>query len=500
METLGTFALSMSKQQAISAGHEKTLDVAKEILLAGGNAFDASIAAGLAMFITEPCMASAGAGGFAMCQKAGERPSMLDFFAQTPMEKPVLEQRDFYPIEVNFGVEIETFHVGLAAAAVPGTIAGLYAMHRRFGSMPMKELIAPAMDLAKTGVELNTFQSIDLELLEVIFRVDSSVKDVFFNDGKLKKEGDNLYFPHFADFLTFLENEGEEGFYKGEIGKTISNACVEKGGYLRRHDFKNYQAKWRKSLNIPWHNQELHLPNGPSLGGAIMALVFGYLDINDGDWSRAISQVKTKYAHPRDISRRLEMLHPELAFSMEGPELSTKGTSHFNVVDKWGNAVSYTTSMGEGSGYFIPGTNMQLNNMMGESFLLPDGFHSWTPNVRLNSMMTPTMVLDGQGEFSYAGGSGGAGRIPFMIAQVVKALFDEKLSLEEATKKARIHFQDDVLHFEKGADVNVSDFPNLKEWDYESLFFGGVHSVFKGKDGHLEAAGDSRRYGVAEVF
>lgn len=490
----------MKGQQGISAGHEKTLEVAKEILLAGGNAFDASIAAGLAMFITEPCMASAGAGGFAMCHKAGEAPVMLDFFAQTPMEKPVLENRDFYPIEVNFGIEVETFHVGMASAGVPGTIAGLYTMHRKFGSLPMKELIAPVMDLARSGVVLNTFQGIDLELLEVIFRVDPTVRDIFFHEDRIKREGDLLYMPHFGSFLQFLNDEGEDGFYRGEIGRIVSDDSESRGGYLRRHDFENYRAKWRNPLNIPWHNQELYLPNGPSLGGAIMALIFGYLDIYDGDWVKTISQVKSRYQHPREISKRLETLHPELDFHMEGPEVSTKGTSHFNVVDKWGNAVSYTTSLGEGSGYFIPGTDMQLNNMMGESFLLPDGFHSWTPNVRLNSMMTPTMVLDGNGKFSYAGGSGGAGRIPFMIAQVIKALFDEKLSLEEATQKARIHVQEDVLHFEKGASPNTKGFEKLKEWDYESLFFGGVHSVFKGKNGHLQAAGDSRRYGVAEVF
>ena len=490
----------MRQQQAISAGHEKTLEVAKEILLAGGNAFDASIAAGLAMFITEPCMASAGAGGFAMCHKVGEAPVMLDFFTQTPVQKPELENRDFYPIHVNFGIEVETFHVGLASAAVPGTIAGLYAMHRKFGTLPMKELIAPAMDLARSGVVLNTFQSIDLELLEVIFRVDPSVKDVFFTNGKLKKEGDMLHLPHFPDFLQFLIDEGESGFYKGEISNTISTDSESRGGYLRRHDFENYRAKWRKPLNIPWHNQELYLPNGPSLGGAIMALIFGYLDIYDGDWVKTIKQVKSRYQHPRDISKRLETLHPELDFRMEGPEISTKGTSHFNVMDKWGNAVSYTTSMGEGSGYFIPGTDMQLNNMMGESFLLPDGFHSWTPNVRLNSMMTPTLILNSERELTYSGGSGGAGRIPFMIAQVIKTLFDERVSLEEATRKPRIHVQEDVLHFEKGASPNTKDFERLKEWDYESLFFGGVHSIYRNDKGGIEAAGDPRRYGVAEVF
>ena len=489
-----------SSNSAISAGHEKTLEVCKEILLAGGNAFDATIAGAIAMFITEPCMASAGAGGFALCHKTGEAPLMLDFFAQTPRKKPNLENRDFYPIEVNFGIEVETFHVGLASSATPGTIAGLYEMHRQFGSMPMAELLAPAMDLAKSGVVLNTFQSIDLGLLEVIFRIDPNVKDIFFNDDERKTEGDLLHFPLFEDFLHFLKDEGEHGFYKGEIGRVISKDSEERGGYLRRPDFENYKAIWRKPLNIPWHNQELYLPNGPSLGGAIMALILGYLDIYDGDWVKTIDQVKTRYEHPFQISKRLETLHPELDFHLEGKDTSTKGTSHFNVVDKWGNAVSFTTSIGEGSGYFIPGTNMQMNNMMGESFLLPDGFHSWKENVRLNSMMTPAMVLDGQNRFQYAGGSGGAGRIPFMIAQVLKALFDEGLSLEEATAKARIHVQENVLHFEKGAQPDTSGFENLKEWDYESLFFGGVHSIFKGKDGRLEAQGDSRRYGVAEVF
>ena len=490
----------MKNQQAISAGHEKTLEVAKEVLLAGGNAFDASIAAAFAMFITEPCMASAGAGGFAMCLKQGQKPVMLDFFAQTPRNKPELENRDFYPINVNFGIEVETFHVGLASAAVPGTIAGLYEMHRQFGSMPMSELLAPAMDLAKSGVVLNTFQSIDIELLEVIFRVDPSVKEVFFNGDERKKEGDLLHFPHFGSFLDFLKHEGETGFYKGEIGQKVSAACIERGGYLRRDDFENYRAIWRKPLNIPWHSNEVYLPNGPSLGGALIALILGYLDIYEGDWIKTFEQIKAKYQHPREIAKRLETLHPELNFHLEGPQISTKGTTHFNVVDKWGNAVSFTTSLGEGSGYFIPGTNMQMNNMMGESFLLPDGFHSWKENVRLNSMMTPTMLLEEAGNFCYAGGSGGAGRIPFMIAQVLNALFEEGLNLDDATTKPRIHMHEGLLHFEKGAVLNEHNFENIKQWDYRSLFFGGVHSVFSDKNGQLQASGDARRYGVGEVF
>ncbi len=491
----------MSKgQQAISAGHQQTLEAAEEILKAGGNAFDAAIAAALAMFITEPVMASAGAGGFAMCHTPSSKPLMLDFFAQTPRSKPELLQRDFYPIDVNFGNEVEVFHIGLGSSAVPGTIAGIFAIHKKFGTMPFTELLQPAMQLAKNGVVLDTFQGMDLTLLEPTLKVDAGARDIFFKDGKPKEEGDHLYFPFLADFFEFLKSEGETGFYKGAIGEIVDRDSREKGGYLRRVDFEKYQAIWRKPLNIPWHNNELYLPNGPSLGGAIMALVFAYLDMNDGDWAKTINMVKERYQHPIEISNRLEILHPELDFHLEGPQVSTKGTSHFNVADKWGNSISFTSSLGEGSGYFIPGTNMQLNNMMGESFLLPDGFHSWKPNVRLNSMMTPTLVLDGNNQLKYTGGSGGAGRIPFMIAQVVKPIFDDNASLLDATLRPRVHVQDDILHFEKGAVVNTDGYDQTEEWDYKSLFFGGVNSIYRGNDGHLEACGDARRYGVSKVF
>lgn len=490
----------MNEQQAVSAGHQKTLDVAKDILLEGGNAFDAAVAAGFAMFATEPGMASAGAGGFAMCHSPGNNPIMLDFFTQTPRNKPDLPNRNFYPIHVNFGNEIEEFHIGLASCAVPGTIGGLYSMHDRFGTIPINELMQPARKLAKEGVILDKFTTIDLQLLEPTFRVDPTVKHIFFKGDILKTEGDLLQFPKMGGFFDFLETDGCEGFYKGEIGMLVDKDCRDKGGYLRRDDFENYKAVWRQPLTIPWHNHLLWLPNGPSLGGAIMALVFAYLDKTGGDWGRTISEVKSKYQHPIEIAQRLEVLHPELNFHLEGPQISSKGTSHFNVTDRFGNAVSLTTSLGEGSGYFIPETNLQMNNMMGESFLLPKGFHSWEPNARLNSMMTPTMLTDANGKFRYAGGSGGAGRIPFMIAQVIKYIFDNKLDLLSATKGPRIHVHEGTLHFEKGAEIDPNSFAKIKEWDYESLFFGGVHSIFRGIDNHLEAVGDSRRFGVSEVF
>lgn len=491
----------MNQKSAISAGHEETLAAAKEVLLAGGNAFDAAIAAYLAMFITEPCMASAGAGGFAMCFSPKGGVEMLDFFTQTPREKPILEKRDFYPIEVNFGNETETFHVGLGASATPGAIAGIYEMHRKYGSMPMRELIQPAMKLAKDGVVLNTFQAFDLTLLEVIFRIDPSMHSVFFKNGSLKKEGDLLRFSQFADFLEFLKSEGESGFYKGEISKIVAKDSVEKGGYLRRLDFENYRAFWRKPLEINRKGNRFFLPNAPSLGGGIMALLLHFQNEYRGDWVRSMAEIKNRFVRPGAIAAGIRDFYPDLDYDLKTDSRATKGTSHFNILDKFGNAVALTTTIGEGCGYFIPGTDMQMNNMLGEDFLLPNGFHSWEPNTRLNSMMTPTMVLDSESNLKYAGGSGGAGRIPFMIAQVAENVFDKKMSLLDATALGRIHVQNGTLHCEPGAETTSKAHGlKLHNWQEQSLFFGGVHSIFRESGNELEAVGDARRYGVGEVF
>ena len=144
--------------QAIAAGHHQTLSVAKEILHAKGNAFDAAIAAYFAMFITEPCMASAGGNGFALTRTEDGHIQYLDFFCQTPAIKSMSPPVDFYPITVDFGSDVEEFHIGLGAAAVPGSIAGIFALHRIHGTMPISELVAPAIQLAKEGVALTWFQ------------------------------------------------------------------------------------------------------------------------------------------------------------------------------------------------------------------------------------------------------------------------------------------------------------------------------------------------------
>ena len=483
---------------AISAGHKETLASAKKILEAGGNAFDAAIAAGFSMFITEPCMSSAGAGGFAMVMPKGEEVRMLDFFAQTPIRKRELEKVDFYPVVVNFGNETEEFHVGMASVAVPGIIKGLFEMHTEYGSMPINDLLFPAKELAKNGVLIDDFQDIDLGLLSEIIREDKSMHEVFFDkQGNRIKKGDRLYMPNLYGFLDMLEHEGEQEFYRGEVSRIVHETSKERGGYIQRADFENYQSFWRKPITTEAFSSKIYLPNAPSLGGALLALILQEYSACK-NWVKAIVNTRKKYASLDHIQKAVLQILPECGYSHLGGTASTKGTSHFNITDGVGNVVAFSCSIGEGSGYFVPGTDMQMNNMLGESFLLPNGFHSWIENTRLHSMMTPSIITGQQGEFKFAGGSGGAGRIPYMMAQVMSSVMEEGKLLAEAIESPRVYFMNETVHGELGYDLSkVTEYAS-KKWDYSSMFFGGVHAIYKSEN-RLQAEGDSRRYGVSLV-
>ena len=142
---------------AISGGHQKTIEAAEIILQQGGNAVDAAIAAYLVSFISEPCMASLGAGGFAMINDTKEV-KLVDFFCQTPLSKKSEPEQEFFPVVVDFGNTKEAFHVGKGSIAVPGAIAGIYKMHEVWGRLPMTELIEPALKWANQGIKLDKFQ------------------------------------------------------------------------------------------------------------------------------------------------------------------------------------------------------------------------------------------------------------------------------------------------------------------------------------------------------
>lgn len=499
---------------AISAGHEKTAEAANLILEAGGNAFDAAIAAFYASCITEPCMTGAGGGAFANILTANGESLIVDFFCQTPKSKKLADAVDFYPITVNFGTATEVFHVGKGSTGVPGAIAGMYAIHEKFGSMPMRELVQPAIDLAKNGVVINDFQYFDFQLLESILRVDKQSFPIFFENDVLKTPGKITKMPQFADFLEILAIEGKDLFYRGEIAQKIAADYTANGGFLQLADFEDYEVILRKPLSFSYKNKTVLTNPLPSTGGANLALFLKYLEkekLPKQPFSKehvltlfhVFTQLENAKKSPLGLIGSLEKVlgqNFQKELKNNRPKTGKRGaTTHFSIVDKAGNAISLTGSLGEGCGYFIEGTDIQLNNMLGEAALLPDGFHSWIPDTRLSSMMSPTLVLNDQQKIEMVIGSGGASRIPAAIGQVISYLADYQLEVNTAVNGPRVHLEHNSFNIDKEFVGNFTEAElkvKVTKWQEKSLFFGGVHTVVS--DGKtLSAAGDNRRDGAA---
>ncbi len=484
----------------IAAGHELTAQAAYDILKIGGNAVDAAIAAFLMSWVAEPCMSSAGGGAFAMVAMNGKEPKLFDFFCQTPRHKRALDSIDFFPITIDFGDTQEVFHVGKGATATPGAVAGLFALHQHYGSIPLTVLAEPAIAAAKLGVVVNNFQHFDFNLLSPILELSESGKNIFFQQGKIAPLGEKIYLPQLADFIEALVKEGKALFYKGEIAQKIVKDYEQGGGFLTMADFENYEVLIKNPLRFSYKDKTVFTNPAPGIGGAIINLTMKVLE----NQSVAISHLSKDHIFTlHKIFEEIDalgksplVLHRAVA---EWQGKTWGSTTHFNVADKHGNAVSLSSTTGEGCGYFIENTDTILNNMLGEAVLMPNGFHSWQENTRLSSMMSPTIVYDKKHQPEIVLGTGGASRIAFMISQVLHLLIDYHLSVEMAVDAPRVHLEHNVLHIEAGFDEipSANHFQQqLKAWTQRSLFFGGVHTLHR-KNDYWIAAGDIRRDGFA---
>lgn len=476
----------------IAAGHDKTAEAAALILRDGGNAFDAAIAAFFASFITEPCMSSAGGGAFANILTQTGQSVFLDCFCQTPKHKRPISEVDFGPMVVNFGSTTETFHIGMGSMAVPGIIAGIYYIHEHFATRPMSVLVQPALELARNGVIINDFQFFDIRVLEAIMTKTEESRVIFYPDGQPIPVGDCLKMPAMADYLEFLVKEGKREFYEGEFAQQLVKDNAEHGGFLSLEDLRDYQVIASKPLSFGYRDRQILTNPLPSIGGTLLGLVMRKLE----------NAYKGQYQpfSPGHVQTLQQIIDEVFRIERSVTNLNKKwgSTSHFNIVDRQGNAINITMSNGEGCGYMVPGTNIMLNNMLGEASLLPNGFHSWTPDTRLSSMMSPTLVLNAEQKFEIAIGTGGASRIPAAIAQVLHYLIDFGMDTQTAVHAARLHNEHLELNLEPdfvGKHLH-QDGLRVINWTEPAMFFGGVHTIQR-KGKQWQATGDTRREGFA---
>lgn len=453
--------------QAVAAGHEATARAGAEALAQGGNAFDAAIAACLASCVAETVMTGIAGGGHAIVWAADEpEPVLLDFFVTVPGLGVPPRPADLVRLEVPFGTELVHYAVGVASCAVPGVPAGLAALHRR-ARLDWPELVAPALRLASEGVAMPPAHVACLRMLEPVMTMDAGAR-IYSPGGTLLDVGDRLEQPGLVRALELVAEEGPGTFYRGTIAGELLALMDERGGLVTADDLHAYEV----------------LQSQPRRQRYAGRWVFGRDGLN------SIFPALERLPALRALSATDRAV--ALVRALEGADDAGHTTSLASA-DSEGNACVVTTSLGLGSGDFLPGLDIHLNSMLGESELLVGDL---VPGSRMASMMAPTLVRDERG-IELAAGSAGGSRLRSALVQVVAGVLDEGLDLGEAVARPRLHPALGTVHLEPGFEPEVADVLraagySVRVWPAQHHYFGGVSAV-----GRAGAAGDPRRSGYA---
>ena len=503
----------------VAAGHALTVASAEDVLREGGNAYDAVIAALATSFVAEPVLSSPGGGGFLLAAPAGERPRVYDFFVQTPRERRPAEDVEFHPVMADFGPARQEFHIGRGTVATPGMMRGLAEIHADLATVPLRELVAPACRHATEGVPVSEMQAYLQRVVEAIISASAVSLSVFASveaPSRLARAGECSVNPMLADALEAIAIEGTDLFYRGEIAASLVSDMAQ-GGHLAAADLAGYRVEKREPLAADYRGATILTTPPPSSGGTLIGFGLDLLGPHDpgaepfGSAAHvgrlAAAMEATAAARVEHSIETITSLDPisvarwreQVAWRMR----AFRGTTHVSVIDAAGNVAAATVSNGEGSSYVIPGTGIVMNNMLGEEDLNPDGFHRWTPDERMTSMMAPTALAWRDGR-RVATGSGGSNRIRTALLQVLVNLVDFAMEVEDAVVAPRIHVEDSFLSVEGGFDAEriapvLEAWPEHQVWDARNMFFGGAHTVASGPRG-VEGAGDPRRDGACAII
>ena len=505
-----------TKGFAAAAGTPYAAEAATEVYTAGGNAADAAVAAAAAVSVTEPLMSSIGGGGFALVRRPSGEAELIDYYDAMPGKG--LPESAFgaggHPLSVvlKYGAGVNST-VGAASSAVPGALRGWEALLHRHGTMPLREVLAPAIRLARSGFLLCKTSGFWFEVAEEVLALTPETKKNFYTGGKddrVYREGERMSFPELAETLEAIGEEGVELFYTGALAREISEYILELGGIITEEDLAGYRVEIRTPLTTDYHGATVYTNGPPSAGGPTLAQILRvisaydvaglsgseYVRLLSGAMRRALDDRATAYTEGSENTRVAERLTgEEYAKKQREHIFGSPNTTHLSCVDASGLAVSVTASMGYGSGITIPGTGIWMGNTLGEPELNPKGFHALTPGERLISSMSPT-IMDSVDGGLVALGSPGASRIPTAILQTLVGVLDFGMPLKAAVNHPRLHAEGDLFAYEAGSPkADLEAYGNVLSYDEPSMFFGGVNAVRLTPEGIFEAAADPRRSG-----
>jgi gamma-glutamyltranspeptidase/glutathione hydrolase len=523
------------KAMVVSA-REEASKIGVEIMKQGGNAFDAMIATDLALAVCYPFAGNIGGGGFMVYRTAKGEVGALDYREKAPMAA----FKEMY-LDKNGDITPNKSTLGALSVGVPGTIAGLFAIHQKLGSLPFHQLIQPAIDLAKKGVvvtenqavsfkyAINDFQKANQKTIELAYPW---------------KAGDSIKYLKLAATLERIRDYGKDEFYKGKTAELLVDYLNNLGGIITKEDLANYEAKWREPIVFDYKNHKIISMTLPSSGGICLAQILKSVEPYDlkklGHNSTQYIQLLTE-AQRRAYADRAHFLgdtdfvnvpikqlldddyikNRMRDFSWEKASKSSEishgniqliesdETTHYSIVDAFGNAVAVTTTLNGayGSKVYVEEGGFFLNNEMDDFSVKPGVANMFglvgaeanaiAPQKRMLSSMTPTIV-EKNGKLLMVLGSPGGSQIITSVLQNILNVVDFKMSMQESVSKPRFHHQwlPDYIKMEPNGfnhQIKIS----LQQKGYlidenPHVIIGKVDAILVLKNGKLEAGADPR--------
>jgi gamma-glutamyltranspeptidase/glutathione hydrolase len=443
----------------VAAGHPATAAVGAEILADGGTAADAVVAMALASCVAETVMSGLLAGCHAIAFD-GSRVVNLDGFAAVPARSG-----DLVELEIPFGDEPVVYAIGAASCAVPGLPAALGELWERLGRLPWARLCEPALALARSGVPLPEMHARSLRMLGELYSLERGAA-LYTRDGRTLGEGELLDQPGLVDVLEALAEEGADSVYRGSLAEEL---LAVDGVVLEAADLASYRPRWRDAAVVEYAGRRIGTRGGLSGVPELLPSMPTLSGLTAGE--RVLA----------------------LVAALEPLQAGGGHTTNMVAVDGHGRACVLTHSLGVGAGVWVPGFDLQLNNLLGESDI---AHGDPAPGDHLESRMAPTLVFDAAG-LELAIGAAGATRLRTALATVLSAVLDEGMDAETAVGLPRVHPTSELVDAEPGIDETALTTleergRTVRRWDRLHHYFGGVSCV-----GRAGAAGDPRRSGAA---
>lgn len=548
------FSCSDIYQPAVVSARKEASQIGLEIMKNGGNAYDAMIATHLALAVVHPTAGNIGGGGFFVYHHKDGSSGSLDFREMAPGNA----FKDMY-LDENGDVIPDMSTLGGAAVGVPGSISAIYEIHAKFGSLPIEDLFKPAIDLAKNGFVVTKKQSNSLGgKLEDFIKVNG--EESLYS--KKYYEGDTIKNARFAETLSKISEYGPEVFYGGEIGEMIVNSVNKTGGIMTIDDLKNYESVWRDPVKFKYKDLEIISMSLPSSGGILLGQMLKVIEDYDiksfGHNSVKTIQLLVEAERRAYADRSHFMGDPDymnlpvyelmdkeyvvdrmenFSWDKATPSSEVKHgniivqesdeTTHYSIIDKYGNSVSVTTTLNNsyGSKVFVEEGGFFLNNEMDDfsskpghpNFygLIGSEANSIQPGKRMLSSMTPSIILK-ENKPSLIVGTPGGSTIITSVLQTILNVYEFDMSVQEAVNAPRFHHQwlPDVVIFEEGIiDKEKDSILKSKSYFVISLpievdtggmsarsSIGAVDAILIDKEGKVSTGADFRGDDYGEIL